>query len=204
MGQINRNYIKKTILLFLILKVCLCYSQDNSLQTDSVEQWKTRVLTYVHGSLDSVYELTSDKAKIEVLENLEEFIVRNDNGKHYHIGPNSIFTENWFYDLGYLKLYPEVIRLDSVSKKFNGFKFFYHIMTAYNSAIEPVEVMHEYMGRLVHSNPRKFIRFIEFYDDPTDIRKIAEMPWLENEWIPKFKKDVRKSKYADIILDALH
>ncbi len=171
------------------------FAQENIEREDFILQWKNQVLQFIHCNLDSLYKLNSDDSRIHLLINLEEFVVNNDNGKHFRIGPNSIFYQSWFEELGYLKLFPEVIRLDSISLNFNGFKFFYRIQTIYDSMIEEGEVISENLGYLAYRNPDKFLNFIESFNDIKEVQKIAGSPFWADEGMADFMKAISKSKY---------
>ncbi len=198
--------MKQFLFLALIVQVfwnSTAFSQKTAKQNDTTEQWKNSVLEFIHSNLERLYYLDSDSLKIELLEDFEEFIVQNDNGNHYRIGPNSILFHSWFEELGYLKLFPEVIRLDSVSLRFNGFKFLFRISTIYDSMIEQSEVISADLGYLAYRNPSKFLKFIESFNEVKEIHKIAGTPFWKSEGMDDFKKAISKSKYYNEISEML-
>jgi hypothetical protein len=169
----------------------------NSTETiaDSEEEWKNKVLKYVQSSLDSLYTVKSVDTKVEILNDFVIFIEKHDNGKYYRIGSKSIFGEDWFYELGYLKLFPEVVKLDKVSPDFNGFEFLYKIKFIYNSLIEPSEVLNEKLSEIAYQSPDKFLTYIESIDEFEKRKRIVGTPYWPRDGYAEFLKAIEKSEF---------
>jgi hypothetical protein len=172
---------------------------------DSITQkeWKDSVLKFVYENLDSLYKLKEIDVKVVLLNNYADFIQENNNDKKYRIGSSSIFKDEWFYNLGYLKLFPEIYNLDSLSSKFNGFEFLYKVKDMYYLSIEPSEVLSEYLSRLAYRDPDKFIKFLDSNTSSETRKKIAQTPFWSSDGMDDFLKAISKSKYFGEIINEI-